>query len=454
MQKGSIATRLFWLSAAWLVVALIATAFLLSALYSRALDRSLADALNFNLETLVARTLEAGAPDALSVVAADPRYDRPASGWYWQIADAKGSLFNLSSSLVGASLPKISKPFDKDNTRSGVAYDSFGTKLRVIERKVTILDLELFISVSGNLDEIAALTGQFRSQALMVLGAVGAMLAVMSFIIGRVALRPIGQLRQAIEDVRAGGAKRVEGNFPSELTPLADELNELLRSNLEIVERAKNQVGNLAHGLKTPLAVLRNEAAAKDGAAKDNALAGVVGEQVEKMNSQVATYLDRARLSARSVVIGQRSDVFKLLERLVRVMKKIHPQCRISLNAPSPATIWFRGEDADLEEMIGNLLDNACKWSKSEVVISLSLDGQGRQQMVLISIKDDGKGLTKDQVASVLERGVRLDEKTPGSGLGLDIVKELVDVYGGQLSLGRSPEGGLEALLKLPALSG
>ncbi len=449
MQKGSIATRLFWLSAAWLVVALIATAFLLSALYSRALDRSLLDALNFNLETLVARTLEAGAPDALSVVAADPRYDRPASGWYWQIADSKGSLFNLSNSLVGASLPKISKPFDKDNTRSGVAYDSFGTKLRIIERKVTILDLKLFVSVSGNLDEIAALTGQFRVQALVVLGAVGAMLAIMSFIIGRVALRPIGQLRQAIEDVRAGNAKRVEGNFPSELTPLADELNQLLRSNFEIVEQAKNQVGNLAHGLKTPLAVLRNEVAGKK-----TALAGVVGEQVEKMNSQVKAYLDRARLSARSVVIGKRSDVFKVLERLVRVMKKIHPECQIFLGEPSARIIWFRGEDADLEEMIGNLLDNACKFSKSEVNISLSLCEPARQQMVLISIKDDGKGLTSEQATSVLKRGVRLDEKTPGSGLGLDIVKELVDVYGGELSLRCSSNGGLEACLKLPAVSG
>jgi len=445
MQKGSIAARLFWLSAAWLIVALIATAFLLTALYSRALDRSLLDALNFNLETLVARTLESGAPDALSVVAADPRYDRPASGWYWQIADSKGAFFNLSNSLVGASIPKISTPFNKDNTRSGVAYDSFGTKLRIIERKVTILDLELFISVSGNLDEIAAMTGQFRSQALVVLGAVGAMLAVMSFIVGRVALRPIGKLRQAIEDVRAGGAKKVEGKFPSELTPLADELNELLRSNLEIVERAKNQVGNLAHGLKTPLAVLRNEVAGKNS---------VVSEQVEKMNTQVRTYLDRARLSARSAVIGQRTDALKVLERLVRVMGKIHPECKISVSAPYAKTIWFRGEDTDLEEMVGNLLDNACKWSKTEVNVSLALFGKARQKMVLISIKDDGRGLTDEQVASVLRRGVRLDEKTPGSGLGLDIVKELVDVYGGELSLSGSSQSGLVATLKLPAAHG
>ena len=275
------------------------------------------------------------------------------------------------------------------------------------------------------------------------------MLAVMSFIVGRVALRPIGKLRQAIEDVRAGGAKRIEGNFPSELTPLADELNELLRSNLEIVERAKNQVGNLAHGLKTPLAVLRNEVAGNK-----SSLAGVVGAQVEKMNSQVKTYLDRAHLSARSAIIGQRSDVLKVMKRLVRVMAKIHPECKISLSAPLEKTVWFRGEDSDLEEMVGNLLDNACKWSKNRVKVSFDLFGQDRQQMVLITIKDDGVGLTEKQVEVVLRRGVRLDEKTPGSGLGLDIVKELVDVYGGELSLGSSPQGGLEASLKLPALSG
>ncbi len=449
MRKGSIATRLFWLSAAWLVVALIATAFLLTELYSRALDRSLVEALNFNLETLVVRTLEAGAPDALSVAAADPRYERPASGWYWQITDSRGEFFNLSNSLVGAGLPEISAPFDQDNARSGIGFDSFGTQLWIVERKVTILDLELFVAVSGNRDEIVALTGQFRSQALVVLGAVGAMLAVMSFIAGRMALRPIGRLRQAIEDVRAGGSKKVEGNFPSELTPLADELNELLRSNHEIVERARSQVGNLAHGLKTPLAVLRNEVSGKN-----TSLARFVGEQVEKMNSQVTTYLERAAISARSSVIGQRTDVVKVLERLVRVMEKIHPESKITLNVPAGNPVWFRGEDADLEEMVGNLFDNACKWSKTRVNVSVDLSGAAGRRELLITIKDDGAGLTGEQIASALRRGVRLDEKTPGSGLGLDIVKELVDVYGGELSLASLPQGGLEACLKLPAAPG
>ncbi len=447
MKKGSIATRLFWLSLAWLVVALIATAFLLAALYSRALDRSLSEALNFNLETLVARTLENGAPEAPGLSAADPRFTRPASGWYWQITDEVGLPLNLSNSLLGSVMPRMSGPFSDRNARTGIAVDDFDTRIRLIERKVTIGDQQLIYSVAGNLDDIAALTGQFRGQTLVVLGAVGAMLAIMSAIVARVALRPIQKLSKAIENVRAGGARRVEGEFPSELVPLAGELNELLRANTEIVERAKNQVGNLAHGLKTPLAVLRNEAAGK----KED-FARVVSTEVEKMNSQVKTYLDRAQMSARTAVIGHKADTEAVIERLVRVMEKIHSDRDIGLELPADGAPWFRGEDSDLEEMVGNLLDNACKWSKSAVGIVVEKTEMSGQKKVVISIKDDGRGLNETEMSAVLRRGVRLDEKTPGSGLGLDIVKELVDIYGGSLSLHSSASGGLEVRLVLPAV--
>ncbi len=447
MPKGSIAARLFWLTFAWLVVALIATAFLLTALYSRALERSLSDALNFNLETLVARTLDAQSPDAPALTAADPRFSRPASGWYWQITDTDGTPLNLSNSLVGSVMPSLSEPFDDRNTRSGTAIDGFGARLRIVERKVIIKDVRLVFSVTGNLDEIDLLAGQFREQALLVLGAVGAMLAVMSAILGRVALRPIGKLRAAIESVRAGGAKRIEGNYPKELLPLAEELNELLNSNTQIVERAKNQVGNLAHGLKTPLAVLRNEAA---GRSSD--FSGIVRGEIEKMNAQVKTYLDRARLSARTAVVGQSANTGVIVERLVRVMGKIHSGCDISLLLPDEGAPLFRGEESDLEEMVGNLMDNACKWSSGSVEISVRKLSVARQKMVLISIDDNGSGLSENQMVAVLRRGVRLDEKTPGSGLGLDIVKELADIYGGQLLLKKSLLGGLGVELRLPVV--
>ncbi|HHB82045.1 MAG TPA: HAMP domain-containing protein, partial [Devosia sp.] len=321
MHKGSISARLFWLSALWLVVALIATGLLLTALYSRALERSQIETLNFNLETLVARSLESNGLDSPEVQAADPRFDRSTSGWYWQISSLEGDLINLSNSLVASQIPQLLTPFDKQNARTGILSDDFGTRLRIIERKVTVLGTQYIFAVTGNVDDIENLTGQFRQQTFIVLGAVGIMLAIMSALVARVALRPVGKLAAAIEKVRSGEAPSVEGIYPRELTPLADELNELLRSNTQIVTRAKSQVGNLAHGLKTPLAVLRNEVANRD-----DELAGVVHAQVEKMNEQVKTYLDRAQMSARSSIIGSRCNVNKVVPRLVRVMQKLHKE--------------------------------------------------------------------------------------------------------------------------------
>jgi signal transduction histidine kinase len=237
----------------------------------------------------------------------------------------------------------------------------------------------------------------------------------------------------------------VSGAYPTEIAPLAEEVNELLRSNTQIIERARNQVGNLAHGLKTPIAVLRNEAAARD-----DGLAQVVSTETEKMSSLVSTYLDRARLAARTSVVGKKSDATAILSRLTRVMRKIHPGVTITFE-PDAALPWFRGDEADLEEMAGNLLDNACKWSKGAVEVSLSADQGTRGAQLMLRIEDDGPGLSEADMGKVLRRGVRLDEKTPGSGLGLDIVKELVDVYGGNLELKRSRMGGLLVDLRLPS---
>jgi signal transduction histidine kinase len=445
-MKGSIAVSLFWLSAAWLILALVATAFLLTELYSRALDSSLTDTLEFHLETLVGETLDASNPAADSITLGDPRFERPGSGWYWAILTADGKLANLSTSLVGTVLPEIAGPFDSVRTRTSVATDAFGTKIRVIEREITLYSTKLRIVVTGSLDEIFDLVDEFRGQALIVLGAVGVMLAVMSAIVARFALRPIGRLRRALEMVREGEAQSVVGEFPREIAPLADEVNQLLISNAGIIERARNQVGNLAHGLKTPLAVLRNEAASSK-----TPLAKVVRSETDKMATMVTNYLDKARLAARTTIVGKKSDPTIVLSRLARVMGKIHPNCTVAFRRPDASLPWFRGDESDLEEMAGNLLDNACKWSKGEVAISMMAERTDTNRTLLIRIEDNGPGLTDEEATKVLRRGVRLDEKTPGSGLGLDIVKELVDVYGGSLQLKRSALGGLLAELRLPA---
>jgi signal transduction histidine kinase len=248
-----------------------------------------------------------------------------------------------------------------------------------------------------------------------------------------------------VEQVREGESEAVSGTFPREIAPLAVEVNELLRSNAQIVERARNQVGNLAHGLKTPLAVLRNESAGDR-----SALSKVVQTESEKMTNLVSTYLDRARLAARTSLVGKKADPTIVMLRLVRVMKKLNPTREIDFRRPDASLPWFRGEEGDLEEMAGNLLDNACKWSKSQVAVSMVAERSPDAVTLLIRIEDDGPGVTEQEAQKVLRRGVRLDEKTPGSGLGLDIVKELVDVYGGSLQLKRSALGGLLAELRLP----
>ena len=445
LRHGSIAASLFWLTVGWLVMALLATGFLLTDLYSRALDTTLSQTLDFHVESLAGILLDVGDPRDPGLALADPRFDRPRSGWYWIIRDGEGNLVNLSLSMVGIELPTLSSQLDSDGRRTGVLTDPFNTQLRVIERSVS-LDGETYrIQVAGNLTEILGLVRDFRGQAFIVLGAVGAMLAIMSVIVARFALRPIGRLSAAIERVREGENTEVTGDYPTEIAPLAEEVNELLRSNAQIIERARNQVGNLAHGLKTPIAVLRNEAATKKGA-----LADVVQAETEKMSTMVSTYLERARLAARTSVVGKKADSTMIMLRLTRVMRKIHPDVTIAFQRPDASLPWFRGDEADLEEMAGNILDNACKWSKGQVGVRLSSERNPKGTQLLIRIDDNGPGLSEEDASKVLRRGVRLDEKTPGTGLGLDIVKELVDVYGGSLDLKRSALGGLLVELRLP----
>lgn len=443
MKRGSIAFRLFWISAGWLIIALVATAFLLTELYSRALDNDLSESLDFHIASLVGQALSADSPASPELALADARFTRPTSGWYWQIRDEAGAIVNFSPSIVGTVLPEMSDAFNSAGTRSGVIIDAYDQRLRAVERWINLDDIgRISILVTGNLSDLETQAAAFRGQAIIVLAAVALILAVMSAMIARFALRPIERLREAVEAVREGERPTVEGDFPQEISPLADEVNELLRSNTQIIERARNQVGNLAHGLKTPLAVLRNEAGA------DKSLLGrTVLAETDNMSRIVSTYLDKARLAARSSVVGKRADTVAVLTRLGRVMGKINKERDVA-TAIDETTPWFRGDESDLEEMVGNLLDNACKWAKSAVRLAASTESS---RQVRIIVEDDGAGLTPEQAEQVLRRGVRLDEKTPGSGLGLDIVKELVDVYGGSLTLTRSNMGGLKATLLLPA---
>jgi signal transduction histidine kinase len=265
----------------------------------------------------------------------------------------------------------------------------------------------------------------------------------------RFGLAPLTRISESLAAIRSGRAERLQGEFPVEIAPLARETNALIDANREIVERARTHVGNLAHALKTPLSVLVNEA----GARGNDPLAQKVLEQTEIMRDQVARQLERARLAARSSVVGTLIDVMPVVTALARTMEKLYRTRDIAIDIDAPEHARFRGEQQDLEEMIGNLVDNGCKWAQSRVAIEVTADpstSDAANPRVRIVVDDDGPGLSPAEREQVALRGQRLDETKPGSGLGLSIVVELAGLYGGVLTLGTAPIGGLRAELALP----
>jgi signal transduction histidine kinase len=247
--------------------------------------------------------------------------------------------------------------------------------------------------------------------------------------------------------VRDGRSERIEGNYASDIAPLAGELNLLIDANRDILQRARTQVGNLAHALKTPLSVLVNEASTSGGP-----LADKVVEQSAVMRHHVDYYLKRARAAAIAATLGAATEVKPVVDGLARVFVKVNLDRGLDVEADVPADLKFRGEKQDLEEMIGNLVDNACKWAAERVSIeAASLPGAGGLRFAL-TVDNDGPALSEDERKSVLKRGVRLDETKPGSGLGLSIVADLAGMYGGRVELLDSPLGGVRARLELPAV--
>jgi signal transduction histidine kinase len=262
----------------------------------------------------------------------------------------------------------------------------------------------------------------------------------------RAGLLPFGRLRKKLLGLRDGSTRRIEGTYPVEVQALVNDLNSLLEHRERIVQRALAKAGDLAHGLKTPLAVLAQEADRAE-AAGQREMAAMISQQVERMRRQVDYHLAHARAAGSGDVPGARSPVLASVEGLTRTLLRIYAGRGLAIQVDVPPEHFIRGQREDLEEMLGNLLDNACKWAKSNVKIqSAQEDG-----VIVLTIDDDGPGLAPNLRDAVLQRGVRADEASPGSGLGLAIVRDLAELYGGTISLEDSPMGGLRARLRLPA---
>jgi signal transduction histidine kinase len=266
----------------------------------------------------------------------------------------------------------------------------------------------------------------------------------------RVGLLPLFRLRREVASVRRGRAEKLEGVYPEELAPLAVELNALLSHNQDVVERQRTHVGNLAHALKTPLSVMLTEAGQRPGA-----LAEVVERQAATMREQVDHHLRRARAAARSQTSGERTPVEPIMDELAVTLERIF-QDRfegrgIEIDWRCPEDLCFQGERQDFMELAGNVMENAGKWCKGKV--RAEAVASSPEQMTL-TVDDDGPGLPPDRWSDALKRGQRMDEHTPGSGLGLSIVDELARAYGGSVTLGASPLGGLRVTLILPRSEG
>ena len=424
---------------------------------SNAFRKAAEDSFDARLSTDMDGLIAAAEPDPEGGVVLQDRFvnhqfDRVYSGLYYQIKPVTpGPRGQISRSLFDQTL-KVG-----GNEKHGALFYGFAVgpenqHLRVLSRRVEFPisatpetnDTRAYtFMVAGDLSAVDAESAAFNGTLFWSFLLLGLGLVAAVFLQVRVGLQPLRRLKEALARIRDGSAQTLEGDFPAEIAPLARELNSLIEHSNEVVGRARTHVSNLAHFLKTPLSVLATEAEPEKTPLSDQ-----VRRQVDTMRRQVDHYLARARAAGSVNVLGNRTQVAPVLSDLARVLARIHAERAIAIDWTCPPDLYFRGERQDLEEMAGNLMDNACKWAASQVVVRATRDGA----RFTLSVADDGPGLSPEDRARVGTRGERLDESVPGTGLGLAIVRDISKLYAGFLELDAAPSGGLEARLTLPAI--
>lgn len=452
--KLSLSRRLLIGAIIWSIIAVVGGIIAMTVSYRAQTIRLLEQELDSTLITLP-RALEI-LPDGRVVdqedkLPSDVRYDLPLSGRYWAMiaVDADGTFRSdiRSQSLWDGPLPLDAELAtealtDPGTTKYGNAIGPADERLRIAARSITIPNRDTPILLFAAADREATDEGANQLRLLLLISmtflAGGTLIALWVGL--RLALLPFRRVQLHISQIRSGHRAKLDGDYPVEVIPLTDELNKLLDNNRSVVERAQTHVGNLAHALKTPLAVLRNEATG------NTPLDDVVRRQTESMRSNVDHYLRRAQAAARAEALGVRTEVKPVVEGLVRLLNRLFEASRIEVSSTVPDGIFLRIEQQDLEEMLGNIMENACKWTKSRVEVSMEA---GENALMMIHVDDNGDGLTDAEMAAVVKRGVRLDEKAPGTGLGLSIVTDIAEMNGGQFTLSESPMGGLRATIGL-----
>jgi signal transduction histidine kinase len=438
------------------VVLLAAGGFALSEIFRSAIQEGFDDQLTFDLDGLIAAAeTDAPAHVTLENRFADPRFERIFSGWYWQIVPDTEPGAELPPQVSRSLWDQTIAPQDlvtgANSAQWGYATGPDQQRLRVLIRRIELSGVStdggeetrgFQFLVAGNLTETDSDIARFDRTLFWSFGIFMLGLVLATVIQVRIGLMPLRRVSESLARIREGKARRLEGEFPAEIAPLATELNSLIAHSAEVVGRARAHVANLAHFLKTPLTVLANEAAAAN-----SPLAEAVTRQVTVMRRQVDHYLARARAAGALDVLGSRTEVAPVIHDLARVLKRMHADKNLSIAVQAAPGLAFRGEREDLEEMAGNLIDNACKWAHAHITVEATAMADGR---FCLSVGDDGPGLEPGERSRAMERGERLDESVPGSGLGLAIVRDIAKLYGGNFSLDESPLGGLAARLELP----
>lgn len=452
---SSLRFRLLAGTLAWVLLTIVIAGWGLDSLFKQHMMQQARAELTLHLNQLLSFVVvDANGKVSVPYEMSDARFDQPLSGLYWQIdqADSNGQEGKTgllrSRSLWDNVLPTAGLGNASAALQDFIITDSEGSLLNAVGRIIQPEEessppLRLLVAI--NHDVMALPAERFRNMLILALSvlAVGLMVAVTTQVI--LGLRPFGRLRKSLAAVHEGKSSHIEGDFPAELKPLVNDFNKVLDVNAEVIERARTQAGNLAHALKTPLAILSNAAAREQ-----NAFSALVQEQVAMAQRQVNYHLARARAAAAMQASSSRTPVKKPLEALVRVMQRLYAERDLEIRLQvQNDDCTFRGEEQDFHEMLGNVLDNACKWARHEIQVTVAHE----QDEIVITIDDDGKGLPDIQKDQVFQRGVRADEKMPGTGLGLDIVRDLTDLYAGTVMASASPLGGLRVVLRLPAVS-
>ena len=449
MKRGSLRLRLLAAGAASILIALALAGLGLTLLFERHVERRVVVELELDLRQLIGH-LGRGENGALLLERplADPRFEEPLSGLYWQITEVPGGAVLRSRSLWDGTLDLTADGLRTGEVHRHAIAGPGGATLLILERHVALPqslgDGSVRAAVAIDRSEIHAAGRAFARELAPSLAVLAAVLIGAAWVQVRVGLRPLDAIRRRLAAIRTGATARLGTDFPDEVQPLAAEVDSLLDTQDATIERARAHAADLAHGLKTPLTVLADDAQQLRTRGEAE-LADEIAALVEGMRGHVERELARARAGVRARG-GPSQPVSPIAERVIEVMRRTPKGKELSWHIDIPRDLAIGIDAQDLTEMLGNLVENAAQWARTSVRLCGWQEGDATRLLV----EDDGPGVPDDEVETVLARGGRLDATKPGAGLGLAIVGDLVETYGGSLVLRRSPLGGLKVELRVP----